>query len=217
MKRVLVALLSLAMTLRLVACGGDAGVDNQPLVDAFNAASTAHAEVATLMNANMGVADPELTDVMIEMAEVLSDYKAIVEGTDELTQEDVDSMVEYLEEIPPLMATYKEFLLESGADSDAEPVDMTAEDQAAIAEVYTELATLYNEAATLATDNGWLDDELTYQELATVMSTVEFVGAGLQDPALLNGSDFAGVIEQLGLMRDAMPDLIDRVSVPYAG
>ena len=49
MKKITSLLLVLVMCVSLVACGG---VDKQPAIDAFNKASTAYDEVATIINEN---------------------------------------------------------------------------------------------------------------------------------------------------------------------
>ena len=91
MKKFFATVIAAALSLCLVACGG--GTDKQPAIDAFNTANTAFTEVANTINANIDAVPEDLVDVMIEMSDALSEHKAILEGDQELTQEDVDMLV----------------------------------------------------------------------------------------------------------------------------
>ena len=90
MKKLATLLLALVMCLSLVACGG---VDKQPAIDAFNSAVTKYDAMTAEMNENIELYPEDLVDVMIEMSDALSEHKAILEGDQELTQEDVDMLV----------------------------------------------------------------------------------------------------------------------------
>lgn len=91
MKKLLALFTALVMCLSIVACG----VDKQPAIDAFNSANTAFTEIANAVNADPDSFDEELIDVMIEMSGLLSEYKALLEGDDVLTEEDIAAMVEW--------------------------------------------------------------------------------------------------------------------------
>lgn len=91
MKKIVALLLAVMMCVALVACGG--GVDKQPAIDAFNEASTAFDEVAVMINADPEAYDQEIIDTMIEMSEVMSQHKALLEGDEEISQETLDEMI----------------------------------------------------------------------------------------------------------------------------
>lgn len=98
MKKLTSLLLALVMCFSLVACGGGSapsGPDKQPAIDAFNAASTAFDTVAAEINANVDVIPQELVDVCVDMAGLLTEYKELLEGDQEIKQEDLDAMIEW--------------------------------------------------------------------------------------------------------------------------
>ena len=105
MKKVVALLLAVVMCIALVACGG--GVDRQPAIDAFNAASSAFDEVANIINADPEVYDQEVIDTMIEMSEVMTEHKALLEGDDELTQETLDEMIAWYGDVEQWVADVK--------------------------------------------------------------------------------------------------------------
>ena len=80
----------------LVSCGGP---DREPAIDAFNATNTAFTEIATTINADIEAYDEEVVDVMIEMADLLAQHKALLEGDDELSQEKLDEMIAWYDEV----------------------------------------------------------------------------------------------------------------------
>ena len=110
MKKIVTLLLTLVMCLSLVACGG---VDKQPAIDAFNSAITKYDALAAEMNENIESYPQDLIDIMLEMSEALTEHKAILEGEEELTQEDVDMLVgvfneveAWVDETQPQLDTY---------------------------------------------------------------------------------------------------------------
>ena len=91
MKKLVALLLAVMMCFALVACGG--GVDRQPAIDAFNEASTAFDEVAAEINANPDAYAQDVFDTMNEMADVMTQHKALLEGEEEISQEKLDEMI----------------------------------------------------------------------------------------------------------------------------
>ena len=96
MKKLVTLLLALVMCLSLVACGG---VDKQPAIDAFNSAVAKYDAMAMEMNENIDLYPQELVDVLVEMSDALLEHKAILEGDQELTQEDVDMLIGVFNEV----------------------------------------------------------------------------------------------------------------------
>ena len=96
MKKFAALFIILVICLSLVACGGP---DVQPAIDAFNQASNAFDEIAVTINADPNAYDPEVIDVMIEMAETLAQHKTMLESDQDFTQEDLDEMIAWYGEV----------------------------------------------------------------------------------------------------------------------
>lgn len=93
MKKLSALVLVLIMVLSLAACGGP---DKQPAIDAFNKTATAFDEVVNAINADPESYDDELIEVMQDMSELLLQYKDILSGDQELTEEDLTAIIEWL-------------------------------------------------------------------------------------------------------------------------
>lgn len=93
MKKLVAILLTLVMSVSLAACGGP---DRQPAIDAFNTASTAFDGFVEEINANPDAYPQELIDIMVDMSALLTEYKTLLEGEDEIPQENLDEMTEWL-------------------------------------------------------------------------------------------------------------------------
>ena len=104
MKKLIALALAMILCLALVACGGP---DRQPAIDAFNKAKDAFNEVANTINADIEAYDPELVDAMIEMAGVLEDHKARLESDEEISQEQLDAMIEWYGTVEEWVEEYK--------------------------------------------------------------------------------------------------------------
>ena len=104
MKKVTSLLLALIMCLSLVACGGP---DKQPAIDAFNKASDAYDEVATIINENPDAYDQEVIDTLNEMADVLIQHKELLESDDEIEQEKLDEMIAWYGDVEAWVADVK--------------------------------------------------------------------------------------------------------------
>ena len=104
MKKVTSLLLALIMCLSLVACGGP---DKQPAIDAFNKASDAYDEVATITNENPDAYDQEEIDTLNEMADVLIQHKELLESGDEIEQEKLDEMIAWYGDVEAWVADVK--------------------------------------------------------------------------------------------------------------
>ena len=104
MKKITSLLLALIMCMSLVACGGS---DNQPAIDAFNKASDAYDEVATIINENPDAYDQEVIDTLNEMADVLIQHKELLESGDEIEQEKLDEMIAWYGDVEAWVADVK--------------------------------------------------------------------------------------------------------------
>lgn len=90
MKKFVGFLMVMLLSVTLVACGG---VDKQPAIDAFNNATSVYDALVNEINADISAYPQELIDVMMEMSEALLENKSVLEGDQELTQEQIDSMI----------------------------------------------------------------------------------------------------------------------------
>lgn len=91
---VLIGLLCLTMVAGLAACGG---VDKKPLKESYNKAAAAFNELAELVNANSEYIDSSMIDTFKEMSDLLLQYKEKAENDEELTQEQMDKMINWLD------------------------------------------------------------------------------------------------------------------------
>ncbi len=119
MKKIIALVLSLILALSLAACGSKP--DKQPLVDAYNAASSSFDEVANLVNDNADVVAPELVDVLNQTADMLLEYKALT--NEDLTQEQIDIAIGFLKTVPDSMQTIKDSIEQDLANMGSGEVD----------------------------------------------------------------------------------------------
>ncbi len=96
MKRLVALLLAVIMCFALVACGGP---DRQPAIDAFNEASAAFDALANEVNANPDAYAQEVFDTLNEMADVMLQHKELLEGEEEISQEKLDEMMAWYEDV----------------------------------------------------------------------------------------------------------------------
>ncbi len=73
------------------------GIDKQTVIDAFNTVSPMFDATANAVNANVEAFDEEFVNTMIDTADVLTQYKELLEGDQELTEEDLNTIMENLE------------------------------------------------------------------------------------------------------------------------
>ena len=104
MKKLIALALALVLSLSLVACGG---ADKQPAIDAFNKASKAFDEVATVINADPDAYAEEVIDTMIEMATVMQEHKALLESTDDIPEENLNEMIAWYGDVEAWVADVK--------------------------------------------------------------------------------------------------------------
>lgn len=96
MKKLIALALALVLCFALVACGSP---DKQPAIDAFNKASTSFNEVAAVINANPDAYADEVISTMVDMANVLQEHGELLQGDAEITEEDLNSMIEWYGEV----------------------------------------------------------------------------------------------------------------------
>lgn len=106
MKRMIALLLALILCLSLTACGGP---DRQPAIDAFNEVTENYNKFVEIGNAHIEEFSEEDIEVLNACANALTEYGEQLENDDELTQEQLDEMVEMFEEFNGIIL---EFLAE---------------------------------------------------------------------------------------------------------
>ena len=95
---------------------------------------------------------------------------------------------------------------------------ITQEQLDKIKKIAAQITPLYNKALTKAQENGWTNDEKTYQELAAIQALVQWTTESLANPSMYNDiTDKDDYIKSMQEILDAMPSLVDRVSTPKAG
>lgn len=72
-------------------------MDKKPLKESYNKAAAAFNELAELVNANSEYIDSSMIDTFKEMSDLLLQYKEKAENDEELTQEQMDKMINWLD------------------------------------------------------------------------------------------------------------------------
>ncbi|MBO5352122.1 MAG: hypothetical protein J6J42_05455 [Lachnospiraceae bacterium] len=103
MKKFTALLMTLVMCVFLAACG----TDKQPAIDAFNATSSSFDQVVNAINADPGAYPEELISVMVDMSGLLTEYKELLQGDTEVTEEDLDAMIAWFAEVDGWVAEVK--------------------------------------------------------------------------------------------------------------
>lgn len=211
MKKLIAMLLTLVMCLSMAACGG---ADKQPAIDAFNATSNKFNAMSAKVNENIDLFPDETISTLTDMANLLNEYKDLLQGDTAIEQEKLDEIIAWfgtvdtwVDEVNVELENLDEVLAEEA---------VLLEQAGPLAEVYDVIASLYNEALTQAETNGWLNDELTVTELEAVAPHLELIGKALtEDIALLADTNIEELIPALQELEAPLKELIERVSVPY--
>lgn len=98
-----------ALILCLVSCGGNQ--KKQEAIDAFNKVSTVMDDFAADMNENADLIETDMFDTYNQMVALMKQYKAILEGDDEISDEQFDTMIEWF-------GTVEEWATEGKAELD---------------------------------------------------------------------------------------------------
>lgn len=143
MKKLLILMMALAMTLSLAACG----VDNSAAADAFNSTNDQFNSVVDLFNNNLDKMDQETQDAMQSVSDALAAFKAEIESED-LKQDRADAIVGELKAYPDKIAQLKtkvEALIESaGYATTEEQTAVLTEIEQGLADVYAQFADVYD-------------------------------------------------------------------------
>ncbi len=107
MKKLLTILLAAALCLSLAACG-DSAPDKQPAIDAYNELVENYNKFVDITNEDLSDWSEEDIDYMNSIADVITQYGKQLESDTELTQEQLDEMVEACNEFNGIIEEYLE-------------------------------------------------------------------------------------------------------------
>lgn len=91
MKKIITLLAAMVMCVNLIACGG---VDKQPAIDAYNELCDNYNVFVELVNEEIDSVPQEDIDELNELTATMDEYAELLDSDTELTQEEVDEMVE---------------------------------------------------------------------------------------------------------------------------
>lgn len=91
MKKIITLLTAMVMCVNLIACGG---VDKQPAIDAYNELCDNYNVFVELVNEEIDSVPQEDIDELNELTATMDEYAELLDSDTELTQEEVDEMVE---------------------------------------------------------------------------------------------------------------------------
>ncbi|MBE5867795.1 MAG: hypothetical protein E7293_02400 [Lachnospiraceae bacterium] len=90
MKKLFAIVLAMVMCLSLVACGGP---DKQTAIDAFNSANTVYTKIAVVVNSDADFISDEDLATLLEIADGVVSYKALLESDTKLTEDQINEIV----------------------------------------------------------------------------------------------------------------------------
>lgn len=100
MKKLLNSVLAAITVLALVFCFAGCGNSKKDeAIDAFNSTSSSFNEVATLINENSSAIDADIISTFQEMSALLTQYKGILEGDSDISDEKYDEMIEWFSSV----------------------------------------------------------------------------------------------------------------------
>jgi hypothetical protein len=140
MKRLLALMMTLAMALSLVACGG---VDKTAVTEAFNNTNTELNTVVTFANDNLDKMDQATMDSLQNIINSMAAFKAEIES-DDLSEDRADEIIAELKNYPAKIAEMKskvDTLIESGS------AGMTEEQLATLVQLTQGIVDIYNKFA----------------------------------------------------------------------
>lgn len=120
MKKLLALVMTLLLALSLTACGGKP--DKQPMIDAYNAASSSFNEVAILVNDNADLVAPEMIETLNKISDMLTEYKNL--QNEDLTQEQIDIAIDFLKTVPDSMQKIKDSIEQDLANAGSTEADV---------------------------------------------------------------------------------------------
>ncbi len=105
MKKLHTILLATVLCLSLVGCGGS-GPDKQPAIDAYNELTENYNKFVEITNEDLSGWSEEDINYMNSIADKITQYGNQLDGDTELTQEQLDKMVEACNEFNGIIEEY---------------------------------------------------------------------------------------------------------------
>lgn len=105
MKKVITFLVAMVMCLNLFACGGP---DKQPAIDAYNELVENYNKFVDYANEDLDSYTQEEVDMMNSCADVITEYGEKLDNGTELTQEEVDEIVDMFVEFNGIIEEFLE-------------------------------------------------------------------------------------------------------------
>lgn len=214
MKKIFALIAAVAIALSLTACGD--GADKQPLIDAFNAASSVYDEMAGVINDNIEHIDEASRASIKEIGDQMTEYKALVESTAKMSKEEVEAAVAELKELPLVLSELKaavEILIGGNQGASA----ATEEQIATLTEKVNAITPIYNQAVALGQKNGWNADETTVDELTSIGDFLTQMGAAIEDPSLFaDDAAYADAMAEFETLATLLDEIAIRVATPLA-
>ncbi len=105
MKKFTALLLTLVLCLSMVACGSS-GPYKQPAIDSYNTLAENYNAFVDIANEDLSAWDEEDIEFMNNCAEVINEYGTKLDSDEELTQEEIDEMVDMFDEFNGIIEEY---------------------------------------------------------------------------------------------------------------
>ena len=197
MKKLFSTLIAMAMCVSLVACGG--GVDKQPAIDAFNSTNPEFTALAGEINANIDAYDDEFVDIMIQMGELMGQYKTALEEQ-ELTEEQVAELTKQLGDIKNWVAETKAEL--ENPDSELYKQREVGLDEVPLEdakEYYNSLSARFNVIAEMVQNDPGAYDDSFIAEMVTMSDAITIYMNILSSPEIEQASreELMQIIDEL--------------------
>ena len=105
MKKFTALLLTLVLCLSMVACGSS-GPDKQPAIDSCNTLAENYNAFVDIANKDLSAWGEEDIEFMNNCADVINEYGTKLDSDEELTQEEIDEMVDMFDEFNGIIEEY---------------------------------------------------------------------------------------------------------------
>ena len=197
MKKLVALMLVLMMSLSLVACGG---VDKQPIIDTFNATSTAFDAVGSRINANPDLLSQEEIDIMVQMAEVLITCKNGLESDQELDEEQAATLISALEEVQIWVEEVDAIVTEREAAAVEAETAEDALDKDMVIEAFNYVSSMFDSISAVVNENPDDYDEDFIEGMISIAN-------GLQGYKEVLESDVEPTQEELIILWNDMADI----------
>ena len=105
MKKFTALLLTLVLCLSMVACGSS-DPDKQPAIDSYNTLAENYNAFVDIANKDLSAWGEEDIEFMNNCADVINEYGTKLDSDEELTQEEIDEMVDMFDEFNGIIEEY---------------------------------------------------------------------------------------------------------------